>query len=131
MTVFVTKRPVPDGKGWLPDLTPAQKYGPLEFVFEGHEHVFALPQPSLHKARRLLGKKFRPEEDYLLHPNSMDQMALTICLAAVMDLRPESIQLLYWDRIRQEDGTRSRRTGLYYPIKIELRKPEALMGGAA
>ena len=129
MTVFVTKRPVPDGKGWLPDLTPAQDYGPLEFIFEGHEKVFALPQPALHKARRVLLKKFKPEEDFLLHPNSTDQMVMVVCLAAIMDMRPEFIRVLYWDRTLQKDGSRDRRKGSYYPIKLELRKPEAMRTG--
>lgn len=125
MTVWVTKQPLPDSKGWLPDLSPALKFGALRYVFMGTEKVFALPAPSLHKARRILLKEFVVGQDYLLHPNAQDQMALICCLTAIQDLRPEFINILYFDRIRQEDGSRNRRLGAYYPIRFEMRKKAA------
>lgn len=125
MTVFVTKQPMPDSKGWVPDLSPALNYGAMKFVFSGKDHVYALPAPSLHKARRLLLKEFDYRKDYLLHPNTQDQLALICCISAVLELRPEYINILYFDRVRQEDGSRNRRQGTYYPIKLELRKAAA------
>lgn len=125
MTVFITKRPVSDRMGWVPDLSAANTYGPMEFIFEGHERVFALPMPSLHKARRSIGKNFNYERDFLLHPNSLDQMALICCLTAILDQRPPYINILYYDRAKNEDGTRNQRSGTYYPIKLELFKQEA------
>ena len=125
MTVFITKQPVPDSKGWVPDLTPALKYGAIKFVFSGSEKVYALPGPSLHKARRLLLKEFDHTRDFLLHPNTQDQVSLICCMTAILELRPEYVNLLYFDRIRQEDGSRNRRLGTYYPIKLELRKVAA------
>jgi len=119
----VTKRPTPDKKGWLPDLSPADKYGAKEFVFEGADRVFALPAPSLHKARRKIGARFDYRSDYLLHPNTMDQMALVNCLIAILEQNPPHINMLYYDRIQQPDGSRNPRIGTYYPIRIDLRRP--------
>ena len=121
MTVFITKSPVPDNKGWMPDLSSAQNYGPAKFVFEGHEHVYALPGPSLHKARRVL-KDFDWTTDYLLHPNSFDQMALVCAMTAILELAPDYVNILYFDRAMKEDGTRDRRSGSYYPIRLELKR---------
>lgn len=129
MTVFITKRPVSDRTGWVPDLSPATQYGPLEFIFEGQERVFALPQPSLHKARRTIGKSFEHDRDFLLHPNSLDQMALVCCLTAILEQKPPYINLLYYDRALNEEGVRDRRKGTYYPIKLDLVQQRSIANG--
>lgn len=120
MTVYVVQQPSPNRRGWMPDLSSAVEHGKIEYVFSGGEKIYALPGPSLFKARRIL-KDFDPDTDHLLWPGSIDPMALIICMIAVMEKNPAKISVLYWDRARDKDGNRSVTDGFYIPIPVELK----------
>lgn len=125
MTVYVTQRPRPNSKGWQPDLSSANRYGELQFIFESDERIYALPGPSLFKARKTL-VTFDHEKDFILHPHMTDQIAGWVAVAALLSRNevdvPPFVNFLYFDRVRKEDGTRTGQDGHYYPIKLEFRK---------
>lgn len=119
MTVYVTQQPVPNAKGWTPDLSSASEYGKIEFVFNGGEKIYALPGPSMNKARQML-KNFNAEEDYILWPGSCDPASLKVCMIVLVLLGVHKIKTLYWDRERDRDGNRSKSRGFYKPVTFEI-----------
>jgi hypothetical protein len=121
MTVYIVQQPRPNKSGWTPDLSSSAKYGPLEYIFDSSEKVYALPGPSLFKARKIL-RNFNPEEDYFLWPNVGDPMACIISTIALAERNIDFFRILYWDRKREVSGERKRNEGFYIPIKISLKE---------
>lgn len=123
MTVFVIQQPRPNKKtGWVPDLSSATEYGELEYIFDPHERCYALPMPSLFKARRILRDKFDEEEDYILWPSAGDPVSVFAVCFAMADLNLSKVTILIWDRKRDENGRRLRDKGCYVPVKFTLRE---------
>ena len=125
MTVFVVQQPRPNKNNWVPDLSSAAEYGPLEYVFDSHEKVFALPGPSLFKAAKLMRDKFNFEKDYILWPSAGDPMAFAALMLAFKDLNIDYIHFLIWDRKRDATGQRDPRNGFYVPVKFVLKKEKS------
>lgn len=123
MTVWIIQKPRPNKRDWTPDFSSAEKFGRIEFVFDEHEKVFAMPNPAKEKARRVFREKFNYETDYILWPNLGDPQAM---IAAMIGLFQEHlghiefINALQWDRKRDEYGQRGR-DGFYVPIKYNLK----------
>ena len=122
MTVYIPQQPMPNKRtGWTPDLSSAAEYGKIEYVFAGGERVYALPGPSLFKAKKIL-RDFNPEEDYILWPGVGDPAALYATLLALMSHDPASIRFLYWDRKRDSNGQRDRNSGFYVPCNFMIKE---------
>lgn len=115
-TVYIPQQPMPNKKtGWMPDLSSAAEHGKIEYIFGGGEKVYALPGPSLFKARKAL-ENFDPENDFILWPGVGDPMAFAITIQALMSHDPHQIRYLYWDRKRTTSGERDRNSGFYVPV---------------
>lgn len=120
MTVYIPQEPKPNRQNWVPDFSSALQYGEIAFVFESHEKVYAIPAPSLFKARRLL-ENFNYKEDYILIHTAGDPMAQIVVDMVLRELDPEYINFLYWDRKREPDGTRKTGAGFYVPKTLKLK----------
>lgn len=121
-TVYIPQQPMANRKtGWMPDLSSAAEYGKLEYIFNGGERIYALPGPSLFKARKAL-ENFNPEEDYILWPGVGDPASLFATMIALMQHDPEKITFLYWDRKRNDDGSRDRHNGFYVPCNFIIKE---------
>lgn len=123
MTVWIIQQPRPNARNWQPDFSSAEKYGEFRFVYDSHEKVYALPNPSMHKASRLL-KEFNYETDYLLWPNIGDPQAMFafmfgFCLTHLGNI--DYVNVLQWNRKREEDGTRDPSSGFYVPVRYNFK----------
>jgi len=119
MTVYVVQQPKPNKSGFLPDFSSAADFGEMKFIFSSDEKVFAIPGPSLTKAKREL-KVFNQEEDYILWHNAGDPAAMYAVLIALMaEHNPSKINFLYWNRKRDSSGNREPHAGFYVPCKFE------------
>lgn len=116
--VYVVQRPRKNKFGWVPDLTDAARYGTLKIVFEDNDNPQFLPDPMLHKAKRIM-KDFGPD-DYLLWAGGGDPIAVMIVSMIAAEVSPR-INVLRWER-NVEQGERDRRVGWYMPLTLELRK---------
>ena len=125
MTVYVVQQPTPNKNGWQPDLSSAAEFGTIKFVFDSSDKVYALPGPSLFKARKVL-KDFNYEKDYVLWPNLGDPMAMAAFMLAMRDIDMDKVTFLQWSRKRGEDGERIPGSGFYVPITFRL--VEAMKG---
>lgn len=119
MTVYVVQQPTPNKHGWQPDLSSAAQYGAIKFCFDSTDKVYALPGPSLFKARKML-RDFDYENDYILWPNLGDPMAMAAFMLALKDINMNYVTFLQWSRKREEDGTRDVNNGFYVPITFRL-----------
>lgn len=120
MTVYVVQQPVPNRKNWVPDLTPANEFGAIEYVFKSDDNVYALPGPMMKKAQKIF-KDFDPNNDYLLWPNTGDPAALWTCCFALAILGFDKISILYWNR-KRISGQRDYQQGFYVPITYDLKQ---------
>ena len=121
MTVYVIQQPVPNQHNWTPDLTPATDFGPLKYIFDGGENVYALPGPMMKKAQNVL-KDFDPEHDYILWPNTGDPAALWTTCFALAQMGFQKVSFLYWNR-KRVSGQRDYSSGFYAPITYDLKTP--------
>lgn len=119
--VYIPQPPPPTRNGWVPDLSSAIEFGRLQYVFDAGEKVYALPGPSMFKARKAL-RDFNPKEDFILWPNTGDPASLWITLIVAMEHDPEFIRFLYWDRKRTTSGERDGRKGFYVECKIPIKE---------
>jgi hypothetical protein len=117
-TVFITQQPRPNNAGWTPNLTPAAKFGALEFIFEAEDKPFLNPTKALLRAQKALAD-FDPERDYILWPNSGDPAGAVSVFLALGSMDIDQVRLLYWDR-KLENGQRSTTEGFYTPITFKL-----------
>ena len=117
-TIYVTQRPVPNRVGWVPNLSQADRYGKLVYVFEGGKQVFSRTDQGLKHAKEML-EDFNPDHDYILWPNSGDPAALWCCQHALAGMGVPYIKYLYWER-GFKDGKRSNSEGFYSPITIQF-----------
>lgn len=124
MTVFIIQQPRQNRHNWQPDFSSAEKYGELRFVFDAHERVYALPNPSMKKAQRTL-KDFDFEKDYILWPNIGDPQAMfafAFAFGLEQLLAVDYVNVLQWNRKREEDGSRDPSVGFYVPIRYNFKE---------
>ena len=126
MTVWVIQQPVPNRQGWMPDFSSAIEYGEIQYIFGANEKVYALPGPSLFKARKLLRERFNSEKDYVLWPNTGDPMACIIACMVLGEMEFDDVKCLYWNRKRDEDGNRDSKSGFYFPINVSLNEKKEI-----
>lgn len=118
--VFVTQRPVPNHRDWVPNLAPATVFGEIKYVFEPEDFICTNPKDAMEKAKTRLAD-FNPETDYILYPSTGDPAAVyVICLCIGHWFTDHEIQFLYWDREKTEGGERSHTKGNYRVTKIPL-----------
>ncbi len=115
MTVYVSQQPVTNNRGWVPNLAPAMEYGKLKFVFPGGTHPYQTPNKSLSEAVDVL-RKFDPEQDYLLWPNTGDPASMWACIMALVLLGVRSASYLYWQPEYRD------KPGHYIPVEYSLKE---------
>lgn len=120
-TVYVIQQPRPNKQGWMPDLSSANKYGKIEYVFGSHERIYALPGPSLFKARKIF-REFNQDQDYILWPGVGDPAALVVAMIALMECDIDYFKQLYWDRKRDDNGQRTAANGFYVPLTHNIKE---------
>lgn len=121
--VFITQQPRANRKGWTPNLTPAEKFGALHFIFSGSERPSTDPEGAVFTAQAAL-EDFDPKKDYLLWPNSGDPAAVLTAVAVIARKHNvSSIRFLNWER-KYHRGQRSKTEGFYTPISIPLPRIE-------
>ena len=113
--VYVIQRPIPNHNGWTPDLGPAAQYGPLEFVFDADDRVWADPTAAKTKLLSKL-KVFNSETDYLCWHNSGDPAAVWLTIQVLASNGFKKLNYLYWQKPRKGSGVEG---GHYLPITLD------------
>jgi hypothetical protein len=116
--VFITQQPAPNRSGWTPNLTPAAKYGALEFVFASEDKPFLDTTRALVVARAAL-LDFDPERDFVLWPNTGDPAAAWAVMLVLGNKGIRKVRTLYFER-SMTNGERDGRNGFYTPVVFNL-----------
>jgi hypothetical protein len=123
--VYVTQQPVPDTRGWQPNLTPASEFGSIHYVFFGDAVPTVAPNQSLEIARFQL-RDFNCDLDYVLWPHTGDPAAMWATMIVLCrKLNVRKIAFLVWQR-KLRNGHRDRQEGFYTPIVFTM--PNGLFG---
>ena len=119
MTVFVSQRPIPNSNGWVPDLSPAKKFGELKYVFEPDDKLFEnSTSPDITKKLTEKFFVFDESEDFLLCPIFVDPVANWLCITHLCSaFGCYKINFLYWNRSIKK-GVRNKERGFYKPVEI-------------
>jgi hypothetical protein len=118
MTVYVTQQPIPNRHNWIPDLSPAAKYGAIKYVFPSDCQIFQNTIKAVEIARDVLAN-FNPKEDFICWPTCGDPASLYIILMILGKFGHDNLTYLYWNRERNEDGSPRRDKGNYLPLTIK------------
>jgi len=94
------------------DLSPAEEYGELRFVFRDWENPFADPQFTYDEVCQVFDEEGLSEGDYVLLVGNPILIGL-VC-SAVTD-RLTELNLLQWDRVQ----------GKYLPVSVKLNDLDA------
>lgn len=116
--VYITQQPVPNRSGWMPNLTSAEKYGALEYVFEPEDYPYLKPKAAMAQAARSL-RDFNQFDDYILWPNTGDPAAAWAVMLTLARKGIHQIKTLYYER-GMKDGERSNRDGFYSVVTFTL-----------
>lgn len=112
--VFIMQEPIPNGKGWKPDLSPAAQFGPIHFIFGVEDRPYADPKRAMRKALDILKKyEFDPDKDFLCHHNASDPAATWIISSLLTAMGVKEIKYLYWQKSREVGES-----GYYIPVTI-------------
>ncbi len=117
MSVYIPQQPLPTRTGWMPDLSPATKYGELKFVFGGGEVVYTNPAKAIKIARQKL-KDFNPDRDFICWPSSGDPASIYITVQVLSAMGYHKLTYLCWNRRRDKNGNVIKASGYYCPIEI-------------
>lgn len=115
--VYVVQKPKPGPSGFVYDISPAQSFGSLAFIFDDTEQPGAKPGPSMHKAQSAL-RDFC-DEDYILWAGG-DPAAMAIVAMAASRINNGRVKFLRWERERV-GGQRDPKRGYYLPVQISLK----------
>lgn len=99
------------------DLSSANRYGTIRFVFNRDEHPSLTPSESLVQAQKVLAN-FDPHNDYVCYAGG-DPLSIAITFLALKALRIHTVQFLRYDRERGRDGGSSGH-GFYVPVTVNL-----------
>ena len=101
-------------------MQPASVFGEIKYVFEDDDYVYASPNESMEKAKRMMDE-FDPAKDYILYPNTGDPAAIyAVCMLIGFWFADVNIKFLYWDRELVEGEGRSSTKGSYKVIEMPL-----------
>ena len=118
-TVFITQEPVPNRKGWMPDLSKAADYGAFDYVFPPRYQIHADTDAAVELAESKLAN-FNPETDFILYPNSGDPAACYVICMVLVAMGHDSVSFLYWNRAKDNTGNRLPNQGFYQPVKVRV-----------
>lgn len=117
--VYVIQQPKPRAAdNWIPDLTPAAKFGAIHYIFSPSE----APHRDLLAAYKKIAEAlegFNIEEDYVCWCNFGDPAGLWLVIAYLY-YHLGAANFLYWSRGRDSDGKISNRKGFYTAMRIDL-----------
>jgi hypothetical protein len=104
-TVYVAQQPTPKlGTGWIPDLSPANKFGKVEFVFDAPDKPWVDTQNAIAKIL-VRTKEFDADTDFLLWPQSGDPASFWLMIQTLTARGFHRLRFLYYQR-----------EGFYIPI---------------
>lgn len=115
----MTQQPKPNGKGWVPNLTPAADFGAIHYVFSANEKPWLDTEGAMQKAERVL-RDFRSDRDYILWPWTGDPAALQAVMIVLSRRSLKCIRSLYWER-KMVGGERRSSDGYYTPVTFNLK----------
>jgi hypothetical protein len=112
--VFFFQQPIPNGHGWVPDLSPAAPFGDFSFVFDVEDRPSKTPQPLLKKAKEALAN-FDHRTDYVCWCNSGDVSSIYVVIGILAKMGVPYIKTLNWHRPKPGEEN-----GYYVPSQIPL-----------
>ena len=121
MTVFVICKPKPGPQGNTYDVSPAQEYGPIEFIFDAYQNPSSDPLASLRRVRDVL-KNFDPDKDHIVTAGGDPYSALLVgYVVAELEL---PLKYLRFERLRtRAEGSPPGqpniiKSGYYIPVEL-------------
>ena len=123
MTIFVVIKPKPGPQGYTYDISPAQEYGEIDFIFDAYENPSSNPRGALERLRLKLGK-YNPKTDYIVTAGG-DPYA-SILVGFVLCELNLPVRYLRFERLRGRStvdapaaaGNAPSKTGYYIPVEI-------------
>ena len=122
MTIFVVIKPKPGPQGYTYDISPAQEYGEIEFIFDAYENPSANPRGALERVRLKLGH-YNPKTDFVVTAGG-DPYA-SILVGFVLCELNLPVRYLRFERLRgravdslASGSSVSTKTGYYIPVEI-------------
>lgn len=97
-TVWVAQEPTPRmGTGWVPDLSPAERFGHISFVFDAGEKPWTDPCAAISKIHaRMMG--FNPSHDFILWAQSGDPASFWLIIQTLTARGFHRLHYLYYQR---------------------------------
>lgn len=115
MTVYVPQRPVPNGKGWTPDLSPLEEFGDIVYVFDVEDNLDSSPDSFVEICQEII-INYDPSKDFICYPGSGSRMGIYILMVSLFGLGIKDFKFLEWDR-EKIDGVRTG-SGYYTARKL-------------
>lgn len=118
MTVFIVQKPKPGPNLITYDVSPAQEYGTIEFIFDAYENPSSNPSGSITKIRSVL-ENFNEKTDYIVSAGG-DPYGLFL-VGFVINEMNLSLKYLRFERLRQRPGVQvdpSAKSGYYIPVEM-------------
>lgn len=118
MTVYVVQKPKPGPNLVTYDISPAQEYGDIQFVFDAYENPSSNPAYSLQKVRAVLAA-FDPKLDHIVSAGG-DPYGLFLVGFVLNELKLP-LRWLRFERLRFRPGTipeQGAKTGYYIPVEM-------------
>ena len=117
MTVFIVQKPKPGPQGITYDVTPAEEYGKIKFIFDAYENPSSHAAASIEKVRDALNE-FDPENDYIIAAGG-DPYGLFL-VGYVMNEFSYPLRWLRFERVKQRPtpGQIQKTSGYYAPVEL-------------
>ena len=119
MTVFIVQKPKPGPQGITYDVTPAEEYGKIKFIFDAYENPSSHPLASLEKVREILAD-FDGENDYIIAAGG-DPYGLFL-VGFVMNEYSYPARWLRFERVKQRptpgQPASTKTSGYYAPVEL-------------
>lgn len=121
MTVYVVQKPKPGPQGITYDITPAEEYGEIKFIFDAYENPSSHPMSAIKKVRDVLND-FDIHTDYIVAAGG-DPYGLFL-LGYVMSEFNYPLRWLRFERLKQRPvpgkvGMEDQKTtGYYVPVEM-------------
>lgn len=122
MTVYIICKPKPGPQGNTYDVSPAQEYGGIEFIFDAYDNPSSDPRASIEKVRIKLGK-FDVKKDYIVTAGGDPYAALLV--GYVMCEMNLPLRYLRFERYRSVVGHNGApssanvvKSGYYLPVEM-------------